>query len=130
LGCGTVFKLTPSGSGYTEKVIYAFKTANDGEYPLAGLIADSTDALYGTTSLGGGYTKNCYPKTGCGTVFKLNPSGRGYTKSTLYRFKDGKDGAKPVANLIIDKSGAVYSTTAEGGGQGPSGDGTVFRVKP
>jgi uncharacterized repeat protein (TIGR03803 family) len=73
-GCGTVFKLTPSGSGYVESVLYSFKLdGNDGHYPVAGLAIDSSGALYGTTSSGGFATRQC-SDSGCGTVFKLTPS--------------------------------------------------------
>jgi uncharacterized repeat protein (TIGR03803 family) len=68
---GTVFKLTPSKGRYTESILHRFQGApNDGAQPMAGLIADETGALYGTTFQGGG-TPWCQP-AGCGTVFKLS----------------------------------------------------------
>jgi uncharacterized repeat protein (TIGR03803 family) len=118
-GSGTVFKLTPSGSGYFESVLYSFHGGHDGAHPHAGLIFDKQGALYGTTS-GGGYH-------GAGTVFKLTPSGSGYSESILYRFESGNDGANPAAGLIFDKSGALYGTTAAGG---HDGCGTVFKLSP
>lgn len=118
-GSGTVFKLTPSGSGYSESVLYSFEGGNDGAQPNAGLIFDKKRALYGTTSRGGSY--------GAGTVFKLAPSGSGYSESILYRFESGNDGARSAAGLIFDKSGALYSTTAAGG---HDGFGTVFKLSP
>jgi uncharacterized repeat protein (TIGR03803 family) len=68
-----------SYSGAREKVLYAFRGGTDGAYPEAGLIADSTGALYGTTYSGG--------SGGHGTVFKLSHSRRGYTNSILYSFQ-------------------------------------------
>jgi uncharacterized repeat protein (TIGR03803 family) len=136
-GCGTVFKLTPSGSGYTESVLYSFQGyPNDGVHPLAGLIADKTGALYGTTLYGGSYTSGC--GAGCGMVFKLTPAGSGYAESVLYRFQDGTDGSGPTGGLIADKTGALYGTTSYGGGssackdaQGKSiGCGTVIKLTP
>ncbi len=52
-GYGTVFKVTTSG---TETPLYSFQgpVANDGAYPLAGLI-DVGNVLYGTTYGGGAY---------------------------------------------------------------------------
>jgi len=50
---GTVFQLTPSGSGWTENVLYSFQNGSDGEEPLAGLILDGAGNLYGTSSDGG-----------------------------------------------------------------------------
>jgi uncharacterized repeat protein (TIGR03803 family) len=131
-GCGTVFKLTPSGSGYTESILYNFLGlgVNDGEYPVAGLIADAAGALYGTTQFGG--------PNFSGVVFKLTPSGSGYTESVLYHFcakPSCTDGGSPLAGLIADNSGALYSTTNRGGdptcnGSGHGGCGTVFKLTP
>ena len=55
-GCGTVYKLTPSGSGWTETVLYRFTDANqatDGIDPFGGVILDGSGNLFGTTSCGG-----------------------------------------------------------------------------
>ena len=49
---GTVFKLTPSGSGYKESVLYSFSGLSDGAYPRAGLLWLNGE-LYGTTEEGG-----------------------------------------------------------------------------
>ncbi len=59
-GNGTVFKVTPTGS---ETVLYSFTGGSDGANPEAGLIADASGNLYGTTANGG--------SNGVGTVFKL-----------------------------------------------------------
>jgi len=125
LGCGTVFKLTPSG---TETVLYSFCSkpgCSDGMSPVAGLIADGSGNLYGTTRIGGG--SKCNPPFGCGTVFKLTPSG---TETVLYSFTGGKDGAFPLAGLIADGSGNLYGTTSEGGGSKAceNGCGVVFKL--
>jgi uncharacterized repeat protein (TIGR03803 family) len=61
-----VFKLSPSG---TETVLYSFTGGSDGGGPYAGLIADSSGNLYGTTQYGG--------TSGAGVVFKL--TGAGFT---------------------------------------------------
>jgi uncharacterized repeat protein (TIGR03803 family) len=58
-GCGTVFKITASG---TESVIHSFTGAWDGATPRAGLL-DVNGTLYGTTYAGG--------KHGVGTVFSI-----------------------------------------------------------
>jgi uncharacterized repeat protein (TIGR03803 family) len=92
--CGVVYKVTPSGSGYAQRVIYAFQGGTDGWWPLAGVIADKSGALYGTTEYGG--------PADLGTVFKLTPSGSGYTESVLHTFS-GADGALPVGGLLLDK---------------------------
>jgi len=136
-GCGTVFALTPSASGYTESILYRFAGGTDGSYPIGGLIAGSGGALYGTTGWGGS-TSACPGSRdvhieGCGVVFKLTPTGSGYTESILYRFQGGSDGNLPTASLIADASGALYGTTV-GGGVSKCGDaygcGTVFKLAP
>ena len=105
-GCGTVFKLTPSRNDrrWRETVLYRF-TGSDGANPaaglnpVAGLIADASGNLYGTTELGGG-ASGC--SGGCGTVFKVTPSG---AETVLHSFTGGSDGASPVGGLIADAAG-------------------------
>jgi uncharacterized repeat protein (TIGR03803 family) len=128
--CGIVFKLSPSGNGYKESVLYRFRGGTDGAAP-AGVIADDTGALYGTTYSGGSST-GCYGGS-CGTVFKLTPSGTGYIESILHSFQNGGDGSHPQAGLITDSKGVLYGTTTEGGGASqcqPTGCGTVFKLTP
>ena len=48
LGCGTVYQLTPSNSGWIETVLYEFTDGTDGEYPSGGVIVDQAGNLYGT----------------------------------------------------------------------------------
>jgi uncharacterized repeat protein (TIGR03803 family) len=136
-GCGTVYALTPSGSGSTERVLYAFAGGSDGAYPVGGLLIDKNGALYGTTQAGGG-SSSCTQASeavGCGTVFKLTPSGSSYSESVLYAFQGGNDGSQPESTLIADKSGALYGTTEWGGGtscsvSGSSGCGAAFKLTP
>ncbi|MGH6839429.1 MAG: choice-of-anchor tandem repeat GloVer-containing protein [Methylocella sp.] len=121
---GTVFKLTPPAPEqtlWTEKVLYSFKGGADGGGPLAGLIADTTGALYGTTS---------GQNLGNGTVFKLTPPAAGktlWTETVLYSFKGGTNGAVPVAGLIFGSKDGLFGTTQFGG---TSNFGTVFKLKP
>src|SRR5262249_27028440 len=70
-GCGTVFKLTPSNGDYTESVLYAFQSGDDGEGPSYELLPGPGGVLYGTTSYGG--------SAGWGTGFQLTPSDPRYT---------------------------------------------------
>jgi uncharacterized repeat protein (TIGR03803 family) len=122
-GHGTVFKLTPAGSGYAETVLHSFQGGNDGEYPYAGLLVQR-GALYGTTSYGGG--SRC--GAGCGTVFKLKPTLSGFAESVVYSFQAGSDGVDPWAGLIADEAGELYGTTLQGGSS--SFVGTVFKLAP
>jgi uncharacterized repeat protein (TIGR03803 family) len=109
-GCGTVFKLPPLG---IPTVLYG-PTGINGANPVAGVIADASGNLYGTTEFGGA--------SGNGTVFKVTPSG-----TTVLHSFGGNDGANPVAGLIADAAGNLYGTTEFGGA---SGNGTVFKVTP
>ncbi|MGQ0446475.1 MAG: choice-of-anchor tandem repeat GloVer-containing protein [Beijerinckiaceae bacterium] len=126
LGCGAVFKLTRDG---TVTVLHRFEGSVDGSSP-SGLVADSSGNLYGTTEKGGGSGCGTIVILGCGTVFKVSPNG---TKTVLYAFKGGSDGAVPSSGLIIDSSGNLYGATSEGGGSGcffGRGCGVVFKVTP
>jgi uncharacterized repeat protein (TIGR03803 family) len=118
-GCGTVYRLTPAGSGYSEQVLYGFRGGPDGSHPYSNLIADATGALYGTTYDGGAYR--------FGSVFKLTPSRTKYSESILYRFKGGSDGANPVSGLLGGKRGSLFGTTLAGG---RPNEGTVFELSP
>ena len=116
LGCGTVFKLSPSRK---ETILYRFgNTNNDGVWPSASLFMDSAGDLYGTTSKGGA--------NGDGTIFELSPSG---SETILYSFTGvNGDGANPVAGLIMDSEGNFYGTTSNGGDSiCDDGCGTVFK---
>jgi hypothetical protein len=68
-------------------------------------------------------------------VFELTPTADGgWTEKILHTFDDnGKDGSGPVAGLIFDTSGKLYSTTIRGGDQScgdNDGCGTVFEITP
>ncbi len=116
---GTVFKLTPLGGSYSFSILYTFTgAAGDGRVPQAGLLGDSVGNLFGTTAFGGANSK--------GTVFELTPSGNTYTESILHIFTGGTDGEHPVASLIADSFGSIYGTT-KGGARDP---GTVFKLTP
>lgn len=127
-GFGTVFKLTPpaaGGSAWSEKVLYRFKGGTDASVPFAGLMADSSGALYGATGQGG--SAGC-GGVGCGAVFRLSlPAGKSsWVEEVLYRFKAGTDGWGSYSTLVADASGALYGTTVLGG----AGFGTVFKLTP
>lgn len=111
----------------TQRVIYAFKGGNDGANPTSGLTLVG-NVFYGVTSYGGG--SGCASKyyTGCGTVYKITPSG---TESVVYSFKGGQDGYNPQ-NGLTAVNGKLYGTTYQGGGTGcgGSGCGTIFRLTP
>ena len=121
-GAGTVYKLTPNGSGgYSEMVIHSFTVGSDGTNPeQSGLVFDANGVLYGTCSLGGG--------SGKGTAYKLTPNGcGGWAKAIIHNFGAGTDGQNPYSGLTIDGQGNLYGTTYNGGSLG---FGTVFKLTP
>ena len=116
VGCGTIFKVDSAGQ---ETTLYAFEGNVDGISPV-GLIRDAAGNFYGATRYGGPSAHQ--PLSGFGTVFKLDTTG---TKTTLYSFTNGADGAHPNAGVVEDGEGNLYGTTAGGGS---SGTGTVFKL--
>lgn len=115
-GCGTVFKITTSG---TLTTLHSF-VGSDGVAPFAGLVQATDGNFYGTTYQGG--------TSDYGTVFKITPNG---TLTTLYNFCSQigcTDGAQPYAGVIQATDGNFYGTTVYGGGT--NNYGTVFKVTP
>lgn len=116
-GCGTVFAISPNGSTYS--VLHQFQGAPDGANPQAGLIADGSGNLYGTTYAGGA--------NNLGTVFELiNLGGGAYMEQVIYSFSS-RQGSHPESKLAIDGLGNLYGTTYSGGAHGK---GTVFELSP
>jgi len=99
-GNGTVYQLTPSGSGWTEKAIYTFQDGTDGRYPWASLVIDPAGNLYGTSTA---------------AVYEVSPSGGGWTFSVLYSLNPSTG---PNGALSIDASGNLYGGDCGGGGCG------------
>jgi len=129
-GCGTIFKITPSGMLTT---LYIFCSGENescpyGGFPSEGLIQATDGNFYGTANGGGANT--CSPFGGCGTVFRMTP---GLTLTALHSF-DGTDGDLPDAGLAQGADGNFYGTTAFGGANTnkdcANGCGTVFTVTP
>jgi hypothetical protein len=128
-GCGTVFKLTHRGSGWTFAPLYIFQGNTDGVAPYAGVTIGPNGTLYGTTLLGG---------YGTGTLFNLSPPAHatgnvlgGWTETVLYLFDNGA--SYPVyGKVIFDSAGNIYGTTYEGGLECTDGGncGTVFKLTP
>lgn len=121
---GTVFALTEKGQ---ETVLHSFSALHqDGHYPAAALVRDSSGNLYGTTLGGGIETKYCHViENGCGVIFKLSSAGK---ETVLHRFAGYPiEGASPISDLLRDSLGNLYGTTNVGGG---AGSGTVFEFAP
>ena len=107
-GYGTVFKVTRTGNGWTESLLYNFgHTRAEGIYPEGGLILDAAGNVYGTAKSGG--------DNNSGLVFELVHNSDGtWTEKVLHSF-NGTDGFGPYATLIFDAAGNIYGTTLGGG---------------
>jgi uncharacterized repeat protein (TIGR03803 family) len=104
-GCGTVFKITTSGT-FTK--LHNFDAA-DGSYPTSPLFLATDGNFYGTASAGGAST--ACSTLGCGTVFAMTPAG---ALTALHSF-DSTDGMTPDAGLMQATNGILYGTTSSGG---------------
>jgi uncharacterized repeat protein (TIGR03803 family) len=127
-GCGTVFKISPSGTLTTLYNFCSVSGCADGAFPDAGLVLAANGDLYGTTTYGG--NNNCGALVslggGCGTIFKITPSG---AFTPLYAFcalPGCADGAFPYQGLVQAANGDLYGTTFEGG----TSYGTIFKITP
>src|SRR3984957_9062285 len=87
----------------------------------AGLVRDSRGNLYGTAS---GGTNNT------GYVFQIVPMGdpvyNEWIFNVIYNFQAANDAAAPTSSLVIDSAGNLYGASY----YNPSGNGSVFRLKP
>ena len=112
-GAGNVFRV--SANHMIRQVSF---NGTNGNQPYSGVIVDSRNNVFGTTSAGG---------TGFGNIFRIGPSG-GLT--VLYNFcsqTNCTDGELPQANLLETETGKIYGSTIEGGA---NNQGVVFEVIP
>jgi uncharacterized repeat protein (TIGR03803 family) len=122
---GVVFELSPpanQGGAWSESALYKFGGGADGSAPRAGLIADKSGNLYGTTVKGG--------SNGNGVVFELSTPatpGGSWTETVLNKFTGGSGGGTPYSGLIADAAGNLYGTTTAGG---VNDNGVVFELAP
>ena len=124
-GGGTVFELSPSGNGWTFSTLHSLaNSGSEGVFPFSDLVIDGAGNLYGATQQGGS------PKSSCGTVFELSPSGGSWKFKLLHAFLGAKygDGGIPWGGLTLDSAGNLYGTTFEGGKSCNFCGGTVFKM--
>jgi len=115
---GVVYKLNPGGA---LRVLYSFAGGTtDGCNPDGTPAMDTLGNLYGTAVACG--------SSNMGIVWKVNRSRK---EKVLHNFAGGaKDGADPIAGVILDANGNLYGDTQYGGGSGcfGTGCGTVYKV--
>jgi hypothetical protein len=137
-GCGSVFELSPNGSGaWHFTVLHDFSGGKDGGQPIPGVTLDAAGNIFGTTYQGGEST-TC--SAGCyGTAFELSPkTGGGYQFHVLHTFTGGPDGGEPYGGLTPDSAGNLIGTTLVGGSKAnsncraakPYGCGVVYELSP
>ena len=114
---GSVYELSPSGSGWTEKTLYTFTGGSDGYQLVGGVAIDQQGNLYGGTEKGGVPAE--------GTAFELTPSGGGWTYTLLQSFS-GYDG--PFSTPTLDAAGNVYLTSIFSTLDGSSQAGGVYKL--
>jgi uncharacterized repeat protein (TIGR03803 family) len=108
----------------TLTTLHVFSGGPDGQSSFAGLLLGNKGSLFGTTSSGG--------TTGRGTVFELTPPPAAqsqWSKTVLFNFTGGNDGAGPRFALVTDNTGTLYGTTPSGG-SGTTMGSRVFELKP
>ncbi len=131
VSCGTVFKFLSSGQLTT---LYSFTGGADGILPSGNLVRDKAGNLYGTTSEGGDMEcADFINYGGCGTLFKIDPSGN---ETIIHTFTGPPGDAGTFgAVLLMDAAGDIYGASYSGGetdcnltnDQG-IGCGTIFKL--
>jgi uncharacterized repeat protein (TIGR03803 family) len=116
-GAGSVYELSPHGTGWKYTSLYSFTGEADGDGPAFGALARHNGALYGTTE-GGGYF---------GVAFKVGPCKKTCPEKVRHSFGQGTDGQEPVGGVVFDDAGNFYGTTLLGGAYG---NGTVYEITP
>jgi uncharacterized repeat protein (TIGR03803 family) len=112
-GEGTIFKINADGTGFS--LLHSFTGARDGNEPDGSLI-HSGSTLYGMTGAGGSGE--------CGTIFKINADGTGFSVLHSFTGEAGGDGGGPHGSLIQSGSTLYGMTIAAGNG----GSGTIFQI--
>ena len=133
-GCGVLFRVDPRTR--KETVLHTFEEA-DGYGVYGDLLMDQAGNIYGTASLGGDTSGYCGSDLvvadtgggiGCGTVYKLDRSGR---FNVLHAFNGTDGGPYADAWLVADHEGDLYGMTGNGGDLnacGGFGCGVVFKL--
>jgi uncharacterized repeat protein (TIGR03803 family) len=133
VSCGTVFKFDTSGNLRT---LHTFSGGSDGLLPGGNLVRDAAGNLYGTTTEGGDLAcADFINYGGCGTLFKIDPSGH----ETIVHTFTGPPGDAGTfgARLLMDAAGDIYGASDSGGVANCNwisdegiGCGTIFKLTP
>lgn len=116
---GTVFEISPNGTGgWTYNIIHSFG-CDPGCYPQGPLTVDDQGNLYGATQIGGA--------NNTGIIFELSRQpDANWSISTLYTFGSVTSGDGDSPNGVVYYKGALVGTTFFGG---EYRCGTVFALR-
>jgi len=121
-GNGIFYELSPTAShGWQQSQLFSFPFAtalNASTNPVGGMTRDSAGNFYGLSPYDG--IENCIDsggnQVGCGTIWKLSLTTKGWRRTILYSFVGGANGGGPFS-LVMDSAGNLYGlTSAEGWG--------------
>jgi hypothetical protein len=123
--CGIIYRLSPSLSpclggacNWRQDTIYEFTSNSD--LPSGRLVAVGAGGVYGSTFAGGAY--------GQGTIYKLSSVNGGWTRTNIYNFTGGYDGAGPSLTLL-GHDGYLYGGSTAGFFRlSPSGRNALVKV--
>jgi uncharacterized repeat protein (TIGR03803 family) len=118
VGCGTVYELTRSGSGWTKTILHVFQEATEGGDPGPAVL-DSAGNLFGLT--GEGASGNG------GTIWELSPSNGSWTFTVLYTFPGPTQNFAGPFRPVMDSTGALYGVNNWGGA---NNFGSVYKLAP
>jgi hypothetical protein len=115
-GCGIVYELTPSGSGYSETILYNFQGGADGGAPYSGVVTGPKEGLYADAAFGGSGNG--------GTVYEISFSGD--QPIVLYSFAGSGSGPNslcpncpgPFENLTFHAGDTMHGTAYNDGAYG------------
>lgn len=125
-GCGTIFKMTRSESGWTKTILHAFDQNTEGGYPSP-LLRDSSGNLFGVTSQNG--------PNNFGVIWELSPSNGSWVFNVLYSFTQQSVALQGPFAPIMDAGGALYGVNNTGGVNNCGGNflepcGDIYKLTP
>lgn len=118
-GCGTIFELKPTQSGWTETTLHAFSNGVDG-CASGPLFRDPGGNLYGITTEGG-------PDNNGGTVWELSPASGSWRFSVLHAFNFATVSDYGPFAPTMDAVGNLWGVSNWGGA---NESGMLFRLTP
>ena len=115
-GFGTIFQITPTGSGYVVDNYFA-GAKTDGNDPENNAMTPLGNVLYGTTVTGG--------KNNTGAIFSINDDGSGYSTPLLFDFPASgvKNYSAQPFSCFLPVGSVLYGMASKGGQRG---NGAIF----